>query len=89
MKKKRKRNGKEMKKKKKKKRKKKRKRKKLQCFALKPEHGPRGIWRNPLKPGALNLHWLGVTDFVFATWVDRWSLASCRCLILEVIRSPG
>ena len=90
MKKKRKRNGKEMKKKKKKKRKKKkRKRKKLQCFALKPEHGPRGIWRKPLKPGALNLHWLGVTDFVFATWVDRWSLASYRCLILEVIRSPG
>ena len=23
-------------------------------FALKPEHGPRGIRRNPLKPGALN-----------------------------------
>ena len=53
--------------------KKKRKRKKLQRFALKPEHGPRGIWRKLLKPGALNLHWLGVTDFVFATWVDRWS----------------
>ena len=71
---------KEMKKKRKRKRKinekeKKRKRKriKLQRFALKPEHGPRGIWRKPLKPGALNLHWLGVTDFVFATWVDRWS----------------
>ena len=72
---------KEKKKKKKKKEKKKRKRKekekkkneKLQRFALKPEHGPRGIWRMPLKPGALNLHWLGVTDFVFATWVDRWS----------------
>ena len=69
--------------------KKKRKRKKLQRFALKPEHCPRGIWQKPLKPGALNLHWLGVTDFVFATWVDGWSLASCRCLILEVIRSPG
>ena len=68
---------KEKKKKKKKKRKKKEKEKKknnnLQCLALKPEHGPRGIWRKPLKPGALNLHWLGVTDFVFATWVDRWS----------------
>ena len=25
---------------------------KLQRFALKPEHGPRGIWRKPLKPGA-------------------------------------
>ena len=60
--------------------KKKRKRKKkLQYFALKPEHGPRGIWRKPLKPGALNLHWLGVADFVFATWVDGWSLASYRC----------
>ena len=64
---------KEKKKKKKKKRKKekeKKKNKNLQCFALKPEHGPRGIWRKPLKPGALNLHWLGVADFVFATWVD-------------------
>ena len=82
---------KEMKKKRKRKRKRKEKEKekKLQRFALKPEHGPRGVWRKPLKPGALNLHWLGVTDFVFATWVDRWSLASCRCLILEVIRSPG
>ena len=26
----------------------------LQRFALKPEHGPRGIWRKPLKPGALS-----------------------------------
>ena len=23
-------------------------------FALKPEHRPRGIWRKPLKPGALS-----------------------------------
>ena len=30
------------------------KEKKLQRFALKPEHGPRGIWRKPLKPGALS-----------------------------------
>ena len=74
-----KRNEKEKEKEMKKKKKKKRKRKKLQRFALKPEHGPRGIWRKPLKPGALNLHWLGVADFVFATWVDGWSLASCRC----------
>ena len=74
----------------KKKKKKKRKRiKKLQCFALKPDHGPRGIWRKPLKPGALNLHWLGVTDLVFSTWVDGWCLASCRCRSLEIIRSPG
>ena len=64
---------KEMKKKRKRKEKEKKKNEKLQRFALKPEHGPRGIWRKPLKPGALNLHWLGVTDFVFATWVDRWS----------------
>ena len=27
---------------------------KLQLFALKPEHGSRGIWRKPLKPGALS-----------------------------------
>ena len=62
---------------------------KLQCFALKPKHGPRGIWRKPLKPGALNLHLLGVTDLVFVTWVDGWSLASCRCWSLEIIQSPG
>ena len=43
---------------------------KLQRFALKPEHGLRGIWRKPLKAGALNLHWLGVADLVFATRVD-------------------
>ena len=61
---------------KKKRNKKRRKRKykekegKLQCFALKPEHGPRGIRRKPLNPGALNLHWLGVADFEFATRVD-------------------
>ena len=27
---------------------------KLQCFSLKPEHGLRGIWRKPFKPGALS-----------------------------------
>ena len=32
----------------------KKKEEKLQRFALKPEHGPRGIWRKPLKPGALS-----------------------------------
>ena len=44
-------------KKNKKKRKRKIKRKRienLQRFALKPKHGPRGIWRKPLKLGALN-----------------------------------
>ena len=84
-----KRKEKEKKKKRKRKEKEKKKNKNLQRFALKPEHGPRGIWRKPLKPGALNLHWLGVADFVFATWVDGWSLASCRCWSLEIIRSPG
>ena len=28
---------------------------------------------------AFNLHWLGVSDLVFATRVDGWSFASCRC----------
>ena len=27
---------------------------KPRCFSLKLEHGPRGIWRKPLKPGALS-----------------------------------
>ena len=58
-------------------------------FVLKPEHGPRGVWRKPLKPGALSLNWLGVIDLVFVTWVDRESLTNFRCLIFEVIRSPG
>ena len=39
------------KKKKKKEEEKKKNTEKLQRFALKPEHGPRGIWRKPLKPG--------------------------------------
>ena len=37
-----------------KKKKRKKKEEKLQRFALKREHGLRGIWRKPLKPGALN-----------------------------------
>ena len=41
-------------KKKKQKRKRKEKEEKLQRFALKSEHGPRGIWRKPLKLGALS-----------------------------------
>ena len=36
------------------KRKRKEKEEKLQRFSLKPEHGPMGIWRKPLKPGALS-----------------------------------
>ena len=55
---------------KKRKRKEKEKEGKLQRFALKPEHGPRGLWWKPLKPGALNIHWLGVADLVFSTRVD-------------------
>ena len=62
---------------------------KFQRFALKPEHGPRGIRQKPLKLGALNLHWLGFADLVFATRVDGWSLASCRCWSFEIIRSTG
>ena len=45
---------KEEKMKKKRKRKEKEKEGKLQRFALEPEHGPRGIWRKLLKPGALS-----------------------------------
>ena len=41
-------------KKKKRKRKEKEKEEKLQRFALKPEHRPRGIWRKSLKLGALS-----------------------------------
>ena len=75
--------------KKKRKRKEKEREGKLKHFALKPEHGLRGIWRKPLKPGALTLHWLGVADFAFAIRVDGWSLASCRCWSFEIIQSPG
>ena len=41
-------------KKKKRKRKEKEKEGKLQRFALKSEHGLKGIWRKPLKPSALS-----------------------------------
>ena len=41
-------------KKKKRKRKEKEKEGKFQRFALKPEHGPRGLWQKLLKPGALS-----------------------------------
>ena len=33
---------------------KKEKEEKLQRFALKPEHGPRGLWQKSLKPDALS-----------------------------------
>ena len=50
---------------------KKKKKNKVVKLALKPEHGPRGVWRKPLKPDALCLNWLGAIDLVFITWVDR------------------
>ena len=40
-------------------------------LALKPEQGPRGIWWKSLKPGALSLYWLGVTDFT-ARYMGGW-----------------
>nr|CAN81901.1 hypothetical protein VITISV_005292 [Vitis vinifera] len=42
--------------------KKKKKKEQSVSLALKPEQGPRGIRRKSLKPGALSLDWLGVTD---------------------------
>ena len=39
---------------KKKKKIKRKEKRKLQRFTLKPDHGPRGIRRKPLKPGALS-----------------------------------
>ena len=40
-------------------------------LALKPEQGPRGIWWKSLKPGALSLYWLGVTDLT-ARYMGGW-----------------
>ena len=40
-------------------------------LALKPEQGPRGIWWKSLKPSALSLHWLGVTDLT-ARYMGGW-----------------
>ena len=57
-------------------------------FALKPEHGSRGIWRKPLKPGALR-QLVGSHRFSARYRVDGWSLASCRCWSFEIIRSSG
>ena len=59
------------KKKQKEKEKKKKKNKSHEALPSKPECGPRGIWRKPLKPDDLSLNWLGVIDLVFVTWVDR------------------
>ena len=54
----------------KKKKKRKRKMRKLQRFALKPEHGPRGIWRKPLKLGALSQ--LVGSHQLSAHYMGRW-----------------
>ena len=67
----------------------KRKEKKIATLCLETRTRSEGLWRKPLKPGALNLHWLGVADLVFATRLDGWILASCRCWSFEIIRSPG
>ena len=45
--------------------------KKFASLALKPEQGPRGIWWKSLKPGALSLYWLGVTDLT-ARYMGGW-----------------
>ena len=51
---------------------KKRKKEQSVSLALKPEQGPRGIWRKSLKPGALSLYWLGVTDLT-ARYMGGWA----------------
>ena len=45
--------------------------KKFASLALKPEQGSRGIWWKYLKPGALSLYWLGVTD-ITARYMGGW-----------------
>ena len=60
------------KKKEKKKKKQKEKTIKIAMLCLETRARLRGIWRKPLNPGALNLYWLGATDLVLATWVDKW-----------------
>ena len=41
------------------------------CFALKPEHGPRGLWRKPLKPGALSQ--LVGSHRLSVSYTGRWA----------------
>ena len=71
--------------------KKKKKEKKIiesHCFALKPEHCPRGLWRKPLKLGALSQ--LVGSRRLSVRYTGGWvSLASCRCWRLKIIRSQG
>ena len=51
---------------------------KSQRFALKLEHSPRGIWRKPLKPGALSQ--LVGSHRLSARYMGGWvSLTSCKC----------
>ena len=46
------------------------KKKKIATLALKPEHSPRGIWRKPLKPGALSQ--LVGSHRLSARYTGRW-----------------
>ena len=47
------------------------KKKKSVALVLKPKQSPRGIWQKSLKPGALNLNWLGVAD-LNARYKGEW-----------------
>ena len=60
----------------------------IALFCLETRARFKGIWQKPLKLGAL-IQLVGVADLEFTTRVDGWSLASCRCWRLEIIRSPG
>ena len=54
------------------KKKKKRENKRIEShyFALKPEHGPRGLWRKPFKPGALSQ--LVMSHRLSVRYTGRW-----------------
>ena len=73
----------------KKEKKKKRKRIKIAMLYLETRARSEGYMAKAFKARCPKPHWLGVTELVFATWVDGWSLASYRCWSLEIIRSPG
>ena len=73
----------------KKEKKKKRKRIKIATLCLETRARSEGYMAKAFEARCPKPSRVGVTDFVFATWVDGWSLASCRCWSLEIIRSPG
>ena len=73
----------------KRKEKEKEKEEKLQHFALKPEHGPRGIWRKAFKarcpkPSLVGSRRLSVR--YTGGWVE---FSKLKVLEFEIIRSPG